>query len=107
MIPFLLFNLFGAVSLALVNSFFRANPYGWPFMILLMAMVIPTTFGTQFGFAKAYQLAPSFFVAWFVGTAFSAITGFLTSVLLFREAVTFLNMAGIILIIGGAYCLIR
>jgi drug/metabolite transporter (DMT)-like permease len=106
-VKFLLFNLFGAVSLALVNSFFRANPYGWPFIILLMAMVIPTTFGTQLGFAKAYQLAPSFFVAWFVGTAFSSLAGFLASTLLFGDSITFLNIIGVILILGGCFCLIR
>jgi drug/metabolite transporter (DMT)-like permease len=107
MTKFLLFNLLGAVSLALVNSFFRANPYGWPFMVLLMALVIPTTLGTQLGFAKAYQLAPSFFVAWFVGTAFSAITGFLTSLFIFGEPIKLMNVLGMALIIGGAYCLIR
>lgn len=107
MTKFLLFNALGAVCLALVNSFFRANPYGWPFIVLLMAMIIPTTFGTQLGFAKAYQLAPSFYTAWFVGSAFSAVAGFLASLFIFHEQVSFVNILGIALIGVGSWLLIR
>lgn len=104
---FLLFNAIGALSLALVNAFFRANPYGWSLFVLLLVAVIPTTFGTQYGFASAYKVAPSFYSAWFTGTAFTSIAGFLTSLFIFGEQIKLLNILGIILILGGAYCLIK
>jgi len=104
---FLLFNALGAVCLALVNSFFRANPFKWSTTRMLLAMALPTTFGTQYGFANSYRLADSFFQAWFVGMAFTTVAGFLASLFIFSEPIKFVNVLGMVLIIGGAYCLIR
>lgn len=104
---FLWFNLLGAVSLVLVNSWFRANPLGLPMAWLLIVGIIPTTLGTQYGFANAYRLAPSFQVAWFVGSGFTSCAGFLAAWLIFGETFTLSRILGIGMILGGAYCLIR
>jgi len=103
----LLCGLLGALSLALVNSFWRMNPWNLSFWPLLFIMVLPTTFGTQLGFLIFYQRAPKFLIAWFLGMALCAITGYLASVLFFHEQPSLLNYLGIGLILLGGLFLTR
>jgi drug/metabolite transporter (DMT)-like permease len=97
----------GAACVAAVNSFWRLNPWGLSFWPLLMLVAIPTIFGTQFGFLKFYQAAPSFLSAWFIGSAMTATTGFAASVFIFNEPPNFLNGFGIGLILLGSFLLTR
>ena len=103
----ILWGIYGAVCLALVNSFFRLNPWGLPFWPLLLLSAIPTTFGTQVGFFQLYQQAPSFFTAWFVGSALSSIAGFTASIFIFHEQPNFISLIGVGLILGGAFLLTK
>ena len=102
----ILYSAIGAVALALVNAFFKRNPLDLPFFWLLLAGVIPTTFAVQLFFILAYRAAP-FHKAWFVGTAFTAITGFLCSLLVFGEHIRSVNLFGIVTVLAGAYMLTR
>jgi drug/metabolite transporter (DMT)-like permease len=103
----LLWGVYGALGLAFVNSMFRLNLWNFSFWPLLLLMVIPTTLVTQLGFLKFYNSAPSFLVAWFLGSALTSITGFAASVLIFKEAPNFLNGLGIGLILLGGYLLTK
>ena len=57
-------------------------------------------------FLKSYQIAPSFFQAWFMGTAALALLGFLGSIFYFKETVSMLNYAGAVLGLAGCTLLI-
>jgi len=103
----LLWGLLGAFSVALVNSFWRLNPWGLSFWWLLFAVAIPTMFGTQLGFLNFYQKAPSFLSAWFLGSAMTSSAGFLASVFVFHEQPNFMNGLGIGLILFGGFLLTR
>jgi len=103
----LLWGIIGAFSLVFVNSFWRLNPWGLSFWPLLLFMVVPTTFGTQFAFLKFYQAAPSFLSAWFMGSALTSIVGFVASVFVFHEQPNFMNGLGIGLILLGGFLLTR
>lgn len=97
----------GALSVALVNSFWRLNPWGLSFWPLLLVVIIPTTMGTQLGFLNFYQKAPSFLMAWYLGAGLTAITGFMASTFIFKESPNFLNALGIISILFGAFLLTK
>ena len=103
----ILWGIYGAFSLVLVNSFIRANPWGLSFWVLVLAVTPLTAIGTQAGFAKLYQGAPNFLAAWFIGSALSSLAGFLGSMFIFREQANFVNILGISLIIFGSWLLIK
>ena len=103
----LLWGVLGSVSVAIVNSFWRLNPWNFSFWTLLLITIIPTTFGTQLGFLQLYQKAPSFLVAWYLGTGMTVITGFMASVIVFNEQPSLLNIIGISLILFGGYLLTK
>lgn len=68
---------------------------------LIYIIIAATT--ASWMFLKSYQLAPSFFQAWFVGTAALALLGFLGSLFYFGESVSITNYVGATLgIIGSA-----
>ena len=103
----ILWGVMGAACVALVNSFWRLNPWGLSFWPLLLLMVIPTTLGTQFGFLKFYQASPSFLTAWFLGSALTSIAGYVASVFIFHEQPNFANGLGIGLILFGGFLLTK
>src|SRR5271157_2451734 len=103
----ILWGILGACSVALVNSFWRLNPWGLSFWWLLFLVIPPTTFGTQLGFLNFYQKAPSFLVAWYLGAGLTAMSGFAASVFIFKEQPNFLNIIGILFIILGGILLTR
>jgi len=97
------YNLMGALSLTLTAAFFRANPLDLPTWWMILFTVPITAAFTQFGFLKAFLQGPSFFAVWFTGSAFCAAAGLLCSTLVFHEQVKFLNVLGILLVMGGAW----
>jgi len=103
----ILWALFGAAFLGGVNSFFKANPFNLSVFWLLMAMAIPTTFGTQLGFLLSYKQGPAFHQCWFLGSATSALAGILCSVLIFKNSISFHQALGIGGIIFSSWLLIK
>jgi hypothetical protein len=103
----ILWGVMGAISLVSVNTFVRMNPWGLSFWSILMLMVVPTTLGTQFGFLKFFQTAPSFLSAWFIGIGLDSILGFAASVFIFREQANFMNGLGVGLVLLGGFLLTR
>jgi drug/metabolite transporter (DMT)-like permease len=103
----ILWGLLGAFSVALINSFWRLNPWGLSFWWLLVSVVLPTTFGTQLGFLNFYQKAPNFLTAWFLGSALNALTGYAAAVFIFKESPNFLNGLGIGFILLGGFLLTK
>jgi len=57
-------------------------------------------------FLKSYEIAPSFFQAWFVGTAALALCGFAGSIFYFKDVVSLLNYIGAIAVLIGSGLLI-
>jgi len=103
----ILWGIYGAAVLALVNSFIRANPWGLSLWAMLFIITPATALGTQIGFIQFYWGSPSFIFAWFAGAGLSAVAGFLASVFIFHEQPNFLNILGIFLIMGGSWLLTR
>jgi hypothetical protein len=92
----------GAIGTAVSAAFFRANPLQLGLWTMVLAM-LPLTLLTQQAFAFAFNRAPSFFMAWFLGSGLCAICAFLVTFLVFREEeVHFLQAVGIGLILLGA-----
>lgn len=103
----ILWGVYAAAAVGIINAFFRANPLGLSLWLMLLTCTIPTMLGTQLGFVKFYQAAPTFLVAWFLGSALTSVAGFITSILLFHEHPTILNIIGIGCIIFGGYLLTK
>jgi len=103
----ILWGIYGAVSLSLVNVFFRLNPWHFSFWPLLLILVIPTTLGTQVGFFQFFRQAPGFLTAWFLGSALNSIAGFAAAVFIFHEQPNFLNVIGVALILAGSFLLTK
>jgi drug/metabolite transporter (DMT)-like permease len=104
-VNWIFYNAMGAISVGCVNSFWRLNPWSLSIFWLLIVGILPTTFLTQYGFVKAYLLAPSFIQAWFIGSAFTSIAGFLCSVFIFHEQIKAVNIIGIAFILLGGWLL--
>jgi hypothetical protein len=101
----LIYILIGTIWLALVNSYFRANPFEQSFSMQLLTMAIPTILGVQWGFGQGFIKAPSFMTAWFVGSAFSALAGLFAGWFIFDEGFTSMKWIAVILILAGAWML--
>ena len=71
--------------------------------IIYMIMAATTA---SWMFLKSYELAPSFFQAWFVGTAALALFGFFGSLFYFKEVVSVLNYIAAIMVLVGSGLLI-
>ena len=104
---FLLLNFIAGFGVAAVNTFFRVNPWNMPLIGAILLTGPITLFVIQLCYASAYRMAPSFLVAWFVGSATSAICGWLTSIIYFRESVRLIHVLAIALIFLGKYLLIK
>jgi len=102
-----LWGIYAAGCLALVNSFIRANPWGLSLWAMVLIVTPITALGTQLGFTQFYWGAPSFYAAWFWGTALSSTAGFLASLFIFHEELRLLNLIGIGMILGGSWLLTK
>jgi multidrug transporter EmrE-like cation transporter len=98
--------LTGALLTALLGAFFRGNP----FSLSISGMVIvslPFSILAQFAFARAFNTAPVFFIAWFTGSAACALGACFFSRLIFDEKFFPLDGLGIVLVLAGAALLAR
>jgi len=59
-----------------------------------------------YAFIKSFMLAPSFFQAWFLGTALLSLFGFLISLMFFGEVITTVKVGGAILALSGVVLLV-
>jgi len=75
----------------------------WKSYLFYLILAI-TTFSWMF--LKSFETAPSFFQAWFVGTASLALCGFLGSLFYFGETISTVNYAGATISLIGAVLLI-
>lgn len=57
-------------------------------------------------FLKSFEIAPSFFQAWFVGTASLALFGLGASYFYFNETVSVINNVGMVMAIVGSLFMI-
>ncbi len=57
-------------------------------------------------FLKSFEIAPSFFQAWFIGTASLALCGVIGSIFYFNETVSVINYVGAGISLIGATLLI-
>jgi len=71
----------------------------------IIYMIIAATTASWM-FLKSYQLAPSFFQAWFIGTAALGLIGFLGSFFYFKEVISIANYVGAATGLLGLYLLI-
>jgi multidrug transporter EmrE-like cation transporter len=62
---------------------------------------IPLILAYQFLFLWSYSHAPKFIIIWFITTALTNSLAFVLGYFLWHEQVSFLNIAGVVLIIVG------
>lgn len=85
-----------------INSIYRQYGLTWATWLLSLLFVLPA----QFFYGRSFEQAPTFFSAWFLGSAVLAVSGFLVSLLLFDGIVNTKCYIGLALTIVGAYLLI-
>lgn len=93
----------GSMGVLVALAYGRVHGFSWNSYGVYMFM-IGTTAGWMF--LKSYNISPSFFHAWFVGTASLALLGFLTSKYYFNEILILPNYIGAIIIMLGSGLLI-
>jgi hypothetical protein len=71
--------------------------------IVYLIMTITTA---SWMFMKSYEIAPSFFQAWFIGTGALALLGFGANYFYFNEVVSVTNYVGAIIALAGSLLLI-
>lgn len=62
---------------------------------------------TYFSFAKSFEIAPSFTLAWMFGQTALNVFGLLAGLVIFKDVVTLQQWIGIVLSIVGGYLLIK
>lgn len=101
--PWYLGTLIGAVALALLNSMCRVFAITWiNYLIILPPMII-----CQWGFWYGFSKAPSFINCWFLGTGLTALIAVPVGIIFFDKGISIGTIAGMTLILSGAYLLVR
>ena len=93
----------GSMGVLVALAYGRSHGFTWNSYGVYMCMAA-TTIGWMF--LKSYEIAPSFFGAWFVGTAALALLGFLASRYYFNEVLILPNYLGAITVLIGSALLI-
>jgi hypothetical protein len=95
----------GSIGVMIALTFGMIHGFCWKSYGFYMFMA-GTTAGWMF--LKSYETAPSFFHAWFMGTAALALLGFFTSKYYFNETLILPNYIGaVITILGSGLLIIR
>ena len=102
----ILWGIFAAIILALISVFVRANPWQQGLWGMLIVACLPIMAGNASIF-KYFMEAPKFTLAFFLFTAIYSLAGFLAGLLIFREQANFVNIMGILMIVGGSILLRR
>jgi hypothetical protein len=93
----------GSMGVLVALAYGRSHGFSWNSYGVYMC-VAATTAGWMF--LKSYEISPSFFHAWFVGTAALALLGFFASKYYFKEILILPNYIGVIIIMLGSGLLI-
>lgn len=96
-------GVLGACVLITVNNLLLRSIGFRPKVIFLL---VPLLMGAQIGYSYAYENAPKFLHAWFLGTATMATLGLGASYMMDR-GFSLWDVVGVISIAAGAYLLVR
>lgn len=96
-------QLTGSIFVFVALSYGRIK--GFNLNSYLVYMFI-TAISVSWMFLKSFELSPSFFQAWFVGTVALSLCGIGGSALYFKEAVSLTNYIGALLALTGSFLLI-
>ncbi len=96
----LLYGIAGALILAGVGVYSRANPFSSRLLEIILICGLPILVANT-AVMKSFQLAPSFVKAYVVFTGFYVAIGVLAGLLLFCDKLTFLNIVGLALLCIG------
>ncbi len=95
----------GSMGVLVALTYGRVNGFCWGSYFVYMFMAA-TTAGWMF--LKSYEIAPSFFQAWFIGITALSLLGFLTSKYYFNDAIILPNYVGALAtMLGSALLIIR
>jgi hypothetical protein len=92
-------------SLGVYFALIPGKKFGLCVKSYIIYMIIAATTASWM-FLKSYQLAPSFFQAWFVGTAALTLLGFFGSLFYFKETISIFNYIGAFVVISGSALLV-
>ena len=79
--------------------------YGWSLQTYLV-LAGANVFFASWMIVKSYEIAPSFLVAWFVGSATLAVCGLVGSVFILHEVVEWYKYVGAVLTATGGVLLV-
>lgn len=96
-------QLTGSISVFIALTYGRIEGLNWNSYLVYMSI---TAVSISWMFLKSFEIAPSFFQAWFVGTIALSLCGFAGSTLYFKEVVSLTNYIGAIIALTGSFLLI-
>ena len=102
-LPWWAFTLIGALSLTAMNSIKKlvaVSPVNWLFLLPLLALC-------DIGFWTGFRMSNSFIATWFLGSAFTATLGLTVGLLFFDKVFVPAHIFGTLLIIVGAFLLVK
>ena len=93
----------GSMGILVALTYGRIHGFNWRSYGVYMCMAAMIA---GWMFLKSYEIAPSFFSAWFVGTAALSLLGFFTSRYYFNEVLILSNYIGALIVVIGSTLLI-
>ncbi len=101
--PWWIGTLIGGVTLALMNALKK----GMDITALNFLCILPLLITVQLGFWYGFRHGDNFTVTWFTGSAMSATSAIMISLLYFKEPFKYTILVGVLLIVAGQFCLTR
>lgn len=96
-------QVIGSAGVCMTLAYSRIHGFCLKSYLVYVVMAI-TVMGWMF--LKSYEIAPSFFQAWFIGTSALAIFGLSTSYFYFNEIINIPNYIGMVLVMIGSLLMI-
>lgn len=84
-------QIVGSLGVFVALAYARVKGFNWNSYLVYILISISIC---SWIFLKSYEIAPSFFQAWFVGTTSMVLLGFLGSLFYFGETVSIINYIG-------------
>jgi len=96
-------QLTGSIGVFIALAYGRVKGLNWnSYLVYILISILICSWM----FLKSYEIAPSFFQAWFVGAAALFLCGFGGSILYFKEVLDLVNFIGAAVVLVGSFLLI-
>jgi len=104
-VNWILYLSLGAISVSIVNCFYRSVAPGKLYLFLIL--IVPLALSKDLIFYRlGFLKAPSFFQAWFLSQIILSLTGFFISILFYEGIISFKHYIGLILAFISGFLLV-